>query len=135
MKAIFLILLIALVSCEEVEDPVLQAQTNNILKCVLGADAVWKTLSKIVTAIQNKEYSSLLGIVLAAYPEIVSEIKQCLAVNEDDVVLTLPNIVIKISDMKGACIINWFNFGGFAYLKKKCFEHFGSTWYCNAIPA
>ena len=73
MKAVLVVLLIAAIACG------LPEEFFKIAKCILESPTIWEIFPKIVEAIVNKDYMSIVTIVLAAFAKIKKEVEECLA--------------------------------------------------------
>ena len=72
MKAILVILLIALASSEFPEDLI------KIGKCLLESDAVRALIPKVLEAVRTGDFLSLLPTLLESLPELKTEVMECL---------------------------------------------------------
>ncbi len=131
MKAILLLTFLALVSCAEVE--LQTAAPVDVVKCVLRSDVLFKSIEKVISAIQTKDMGTIAMTVLSLYPGVVDEIKKCLADGEPN--LQIADWVITLVKLLGPIVWDLVKEYAFPYLKQLCKEKFGDTWYCNAIPA
>ena len=73
MKAVLLITLLAICCCNT---PV------EVVKCFLQSDIVFKGLSQLIEAIQSKDMSKIIGVVIQLYGPVYEEIKKCLSLSE-----------------------------------------------------
>lgn len=131
MKAILLITLLACIACQEVKE---KPETIEVVKCVLRQEVLFHSIEKLITAIQTKKAAEIAMTVLAIYPGIVDAVKRCLAENGEPT-LQVAEWVMILVELLGPIVLDWIRDYGLPYVKKVCIEKFGSTWYCNAIPA
>ena len=73
MKAVLVVLLLAIVACD------IPQEIIDIAKCLIESHEIFAVLPKIIEAITNKEYVKILEIVLEAFPKIRDEVMECLA--------------------------------------------------------
>ena len=73
MKAVLLITLLAISYCNTPVD---------VVKCFLQSDIVFKALSQLIEAIQSKDMSKIIGVVIQLYGPVYEEIKKCLSLSE-----------------------------------------------------
>ncbi len=130
MKALLIVALIALVSCNEVE---LQAQPMDVIKCALSSDVLFQAIGKIIDAIKSQDMGTIAMTILSIYPGVVDEIKKCLAVGEP--VLEIAPWVIALIKVIGPIVWDLVKDYALPKLKQWCLNKYGATWYCNIIPA
>ena len=126
MKAILLIALLTICSCET---PI------EVVKCFLQSDVIFKGIAKLIEVIQSKNLADIIRVVTELYGPFYDEVKKCLAMSEDDILLSLPGWLEKIIKILGsAAKFAWEN-GGCQAVKKLCKSKLGPIAFaCNAIP-
>jgi hypothetical protein len=72
MKAYLVVLLFALTACALPDDLV------KVAKCVLASPTVWKVVPKVVEAVKNGDYFTLLQLALTEVPVIKDEVLECM---------------------------------------------------------
>ena len=72
MKAYLFVLLLALTTCAFPDDLV------KLAKCVLQSPTVWKVVPKVIEAVKNGDYFTLLQIALAEAPKVKDEVMESL---------------------------------------------------------
>ena len=73
MKAFLVILLLALTTSKFQDDII------NIAQCVLKSEKIKEeVLPKVISALKNGDFASLISIVLESFPKIKEEIMECL---------------------------------------------------------
>ena len=73
MKAILIILLIAIASSDFPEDLI------KIAKCLLQSETLRGLIPKVIEAIITGDYLSLVSAVIQSFPKIKAEVLECLA--------------------------------------------------------
>ena len=69
MKAILLITLLVVSSCETPVD---------IIKCFLESDVIFKGIAELIGALQEKNLTKIISIVMQYYGPFIAELKKCL---------------------------------------------------------
>ena len=95
MKAYLVVLLFALTACSLPDDLV------KVVKCVLSSPTVWKVVPKVVEAVKNGDYFTLLQLVLTEGPVIKDEVLECMG----EPVLKLVCDVGKLGVCTGSCAL------------------------------
>ena len=72
MKAYLVVLLFALTACSLPDDLV------KVAKCILASPTVWKVVPKVVEAVKNGDYLTLLQLALTEVPVIKDEVLECM---------------------------------------------------------
>ena len=72
MKAFLVVLLFALTTCAFPED------LFKLAKCVLSSQRVFEVLPKVVEAVKNGDYLTLLQLALTEVPVIKDEVLECM---------------------------------------------------------
>ena len=72
MKAYLVVLLFALTACALPDDLV------KVAKCVLESPTVWKVVPKVVEAVKNGDYVTLLQLSFTEVPVIKDEVLECM---------------------------------------------------------
>ena len=73
MKAILIILLITLSSCDSPVEKI---------KCLLRSDFLFKSIAKIIDSIQTKDISNIIFTIVSLFPQIKNEVKKCFFTQE-----------------------------------------------------
>ncbi len=71
MKAILIILLLAVATCSTLDDLL------KLAKCIVNSQELRATLPKVVEAVLAKDYLGLLNLLLNEFPKIKAEVKDC----------------------------------------------------------
>ena len=74
MKAILLINLLVVSSCETPVD---------VIKCFLESDVIFKGIAELIGALQEKDITKIIGIVMQYYGPFMEEIKKCLGTSNE----------------------------------------------------
>ena len=72
MKTILLILLFAL-ACSKFPEDIIE-----IAKCLIKSEALRGLIPKVIEAIKNKDYMSIVFAIIQAFPQIKEEVMNCL---------------------------------------------------------
>ena len=72
MKAYIVVLLFALTACALPDDLV------KVGKCLLQSPTVWKVVPKVVEAVKNKDFVTLVQLALTEVPVIKDEVLECM---------------------------------------------------------
>ena len=123
MKAILLITLLAIASCET---PV------EIVKCFLESDIIFKGVAKLIEAIQTKQISEIVSVVIQLYGPFVEEVKKCLAMINEEISLQIPKWLLKLIPIIGEAVKTIWENGGCQAVKSFCKSKAGDI--CNLIP-
>ena len=123
MKAILLITLLAIASCET---PV------EIVKCFLESDIIFKGVAKLIEAIQSQQISEIVSVVIALYGPFVEEVKKCLGMTNDEIALQFPEWIKKLLPILGEIVKTIWKNGGCQAVKDFCKSKAGDI--CNLIP-
>ena len=91
MKAYLFLLLFALTACTFPDDLL------KLAKCVLSSPTVYEVLPKVIEAVKNGDYFTLLQIALTEVPKVKDEVMECM--DEPILKLTCENIIF-------ACLIH-----------------------------
>ena len=72
MKAYLVVLLFALTACAFPDDLL------KLAKCVLSSPTVYEVLPKVIEAVKNGDYFTLLQIALTEVPKVKDEVMECM---------------------------------------------------------
>ena len=72
MKAYLVVLLFALTACTFPDDLL------KLAKCVLSSPTVYEVLPKVIEAVKNGDYFTLLQIALTEVPKVKDEVMECM---------------------------------------------------------
>ena len=122
MKALLVLCLVAICSCTE---PV------EVVKCFLTSDIIFKGISKIIDAVETKNFLNVVAVLTELFRPFKDEVMKCLKVN-DMVLRGVPDWVIKVAKIVGQIAITIWENGGCSAVKKICQEKVGPV--CNFIP-
>ena len=126
MKAILLITLLAICSCET---PI------EVVKCFLQSDVIFKGIARLIEVIQTKNIGEIVKVVTALYGPFYDEIKKCLAMTNEEIVLELPGWLQAVIKVLGPIVESIWKNGGCQAVKSFCQDKLGAWGFvCNAIP-